>query len=319
MKLQYFQLLKPIVTFLYLKLIKDNAFLLILCIIIGISARIITLIGFAITLQAFIAAIRPDVILSFSNKLLVSLGFDLEIQVENLVHILILIIILIYGLNFLFHIIYSKILKKYIFYIVNDKEKFMVKQTMDDDIFLVEEVPPVIQSMIKSLEVIMFMTLVIVLISLLVPVLVLLLLPVLMLLVFIQVVADRAKLRDLEHQKKARQCYVNFKDVDGKLRRRLSPEINIERDRYLQIRDKRRHKALIKPQFDVFVGAIATSIVIYYLFKAQLDVEQLAGLLIIFVVGIRNVIASGRELSVSISRLLELRKHIPTLERLTKG
>jgi len=309
-----FHYLENVAKFIYLRTVKGNELLLTTSVILGVGARILLLLGFAMTLQAIVATIRPEIIAGFVNKLLEKTGLGINLEEGYVVQILMGVILLIYGSNWVLQYFRSLLVKRLNKKIVEDSRNFKTGRNLDDDIFIIGQTPGIVQSVEKCIQIAVFMLLIMSLIALMVPNLALLLLPVLIFLVVIQIYGGRKNLKELVQQQSARKLYINHTDpADGIIRKRTAPENSSERSAYLAIMEQRRHRLALKPESEGIVGVFAITLVIYYLYLTKPDIEQFAGLLIVFVVGIRSVIASGRELSNNVSRILELRKYTDVL------
>ncbi len=303
--------------FIRLHILKGNEFLFAITVLLGAIIRIASLFSYALTLQAIVAAIRPDVVHGFLSRALAALPLNLTITVDQVIPVLISAIILIHAMNWVGQYIRIGILEHINKKIAARQSNFADGRTMDEDLFLLEQVPGIIQSLDKVVQIVLLMIMIMLLISLAAPILTLLLLPILVGMVAIQVYGDRRNLREIQKQQDARRLYVNHTDPkDGKFRRRPCPQDTKDRDFYLSILIGRRRHTNVKPETDAFVSAIALSLVIYYLHIAHLSMDQLAGLLVLFVVGLRYMIASGRELSVNILLILNMRKDIELLQNI---
>jgi hypothetical protein len=123
----------------------------------------------------------------------------------------------------------------------------------------------------------------------------------------IQVYGNRTRLVDVHKLRNARWGY-RFHNINGKRRVRQGPEAGVERDIFIDRREQLRRHKVIKPQVDAFFGAIALCVVIYYVSNTEITGDYIPGMFIIIIVGIRYVIVFGRELSVNVSQILDLRK-----------
>jgi hypothetical protein len=300
---------KDIAGFTRRRIISGNIKLLVGLIISGVACRILGLVGFAMTLQAIVGAIRPNIFMPIIEQIEKALSFSLGLRESDVVFILIGIVIVIFVTNLISHRIRAFFSTKLNYRLVYDERNFCKDRLMDDDIFLVEQLPPTVQSIEKCFEIFIFMVLIIMMILFVSPDLVLLLLPLVCLIVIASVYGDRSRLRDVKRQQDARKTYVNRLDPDGKLRKHERPSNNKKRDQYLKILNERRQQETIKPQIDALVGACAMCIIVYYLSRSGFDTQRMAGTLLIFVVGVRYLIASVREFGVNFSRVLELRKN----------
>jgi hypothetical protein len=305
---QRFHFVIPVVAFIFRRTIKGNEKILIVSMMLGVIGRILALVGFAVTLQAIVAAIHPEILIGLLNRVFTHFHINISIDAVNIVPVLIIAILVIFSAGWLIQYTRSYLIGILNLRITRYDQSLASQLTMDDDIFLLEQVPPVVEAVEKSCEILLFMLMVIAMIAYMAPMLSLLLIPMLGLLVSVQVFGDRSRLRNLHQQNMARKNYVNETRDNGALRKRDAPLDIEERVEYFTLRERMRHQRVVKPQADAFVGAVVISMVIYYLSIAEINSEHLAGVLIIFVVGIRNIISSGRELSVAISKILELRK-----------
>ena len=314
MALPQLHYLKPIAHFILTRVIQGNKLLLSVSVTLGITSRLMLLAGFGMTLQAIIAAIKPETVTNVANKILNKFDIAFTIEVDYLIPILITALLLIYGGNWIVQYIRSGLMSRLVHRIISDKRNFLSGRSMDDDIFIIEQGPVAAQATEKCLEISFFIILILSLFIFVSPVLVVLLLPILSLLMAAQVLGDRAKLRQLKEQADAKDNYLNLTDSSGNDQEREVPADDEQRKILILAVDRRRHHAAIKPQSDTLIGAIAIVAIIYYLTNLDLSTEYLAGAMIFFVIGLRYVIAAGREMSNNVSRLLELRKHIKTIK-----
>ena len=316
MAYKHLNYLKIIGRFIFTRIIHGNRLLLSASVALGVIGRLMLLAGFGVTLQAIIAAIKPAAATNVANKVLAKLEIGITIEVDYLIPLLVVALLLVYGGNWIIQYVRSHLLRRVVHNIISDKRNFLSGRDMDDDIFIIEQGPVVAQATEKCLEISLFIALILSLFILVSPVLVLMLLPLFGLLVVIQVLGDRAKLKQLKDQSEAKTNYLITIDSSGIKQKRKTPVDDKLRRNLFDARERRRHHAAIKPQSDTFVGAIATVVIIYYLANLDLSTEYLAGMMIFFVIGLRYVIAAGREMSNNVSRLLELRKHIDIIRGL---
>ncbi|MCP3868558.1 MAG: ABC transporter ATP-binding protein [Gammaproteobacteria bacterium] len=277
---------------------------------LGVLGRLLSLVGFAMTLQAIVAAIKPESILRILNKVLSKLEIPITIDGDYVIPLLMIAILLVYGSNWIVQYVRSLLMRRINQRIFSDIRNFAPQRVMDEDIFIIEQGPAAAQAAEKCMEVSLFIIMILTLFIFISPTLVLMLLPILAVLVVIQILGDRVKLRELKEQNDTRSTYINEFDPSGKAQKRIKPENNTYRQSLIEARENRRHRVAVKPQSDTFIGAIAIVVIIYYLDSLNLNSEYLAGLLILFVIGLRYIISAGIEMSASVSRLLELRRDI---------
>lgn len=293
--------------FIFRRVVKDNAGLLGSSVAIGVIVRVLTLVGFALTLQAIVAAIEPSIVMSMTEGIFHSFGLTSYFNANSLVYILVGLLLSVYGTAWGLQKTRSILVGRLIKRVLNQAVNFEENVDFEDDVFLVEKTSLLIESVDRSLEILVFIFLVVCMISFMAPGLAMLFFPGLIVLVFVHVVGDKSRLREQERANASRRCYLNVIGDNGKSRRRQFAARSMERDEYISIREVRRQRTATKKQLDAFVGAVAISLIIYYVFSSKLQLGELAGILIVFVAGIRYAIAAGRELGVSIGKILELR------------
>ncbi|MEM7249821.1 MAG: hypothetical protein AAF493_00265 [Pseudomonadota bacterium] len=293
---------------------RQNRLKLAMSLFFGVSVRVLNLAGFALTLKAIVAAIKPSIVTDFIAVYAakyVSLPPNIN---DYIVVILAGCVIAIFGLKLIFAHLHFYLQSQLVRSFVVDKSNFEPNRIFEQDVFVLENLPLTVQAIEKSIEIIIFVLLMLGFIAFIAPLLALLLIPTLSLLVMASVVRDRKSLRESNAQRETKVRYVERVDEhygDDGVKRPLDCE---ERERYFAARVQRQRRVALNPQLDSFFGATAIVLVIYYLAQSNIDAESLAGLLLVFVIGIRYVVAAGRELSINVSRILELRKFLRFLD-----
>lgn len=310
--------LKLIAMFVRQRIVAGNVLHLMVTVGLGLVGRALTLICFALTLQAIVAAINPGMVLRVLSRAHQKLGLGFAVGPDELVIVVISSIVAAYATNLIVRHLHARSFENVISRIMRKSENFSKSLSMEDDVFTIERLPVIVQSVVAFCEIALFCTIIVIIISLVAPTLSLILLIALCLLIVVQVFGDRSKLRELDTQRAAKALYVGAGAPGAKSARHEHPQDTPARQAYLEARSLRRRKAFTKPHADAFAGALVLAVVIHYLFNAELSMDQLAGLVFLFVLGIRYVVSMGRELSTKLGTILELRKETRLLEKQVK-
>lgn len=296
--------------YIYKNALEPHFYIIILSSIFGIASRLLSLAGFAATLYAIIAAISVSYVQRHFERLAAYIGDDFSFDETQIVVIIISFILVCYLANYALQYFKSRLLGIILQKVCSLEPSRNASVPLDYDSFVIENLSSTIRDVERAIETSVFIFIVLVFIAIIMPELALIMLPVLGVMVVINVMGNRANVHRIKQQNDARKSYINEKGADGKLRRRKSIGDCEERSTYLSVREDRRHKTSMKPYLDQIVGALAICCIIYYIHTLDIDPENIAGIIIIFVISIRNVVAAGHELSGSISNIFDLRRHM---------
>lgn len=308
-----------IARFIWRVIASGNLLLLCAVAVTGMAVRALTLLGFVATLQSIVAAIKPKMMVNVVNGGFTYLGLSYVIDPTDIVSILMIAILFIFGLNWIVQAVHSKLVGRLNFKSIEHMQSLIGGQSIEADAYIIDRLPALVQAVIRCCIIVLFMLFILIAISLLVPQLGLVVLPAMVVaLVIVQVLGDRGKLRRHKELRDARRKYdMMIVDRPSNGRVNAAAEAKALRE-YEAIREQQRHRAAVQPQISAFIGAIAICAIIYNLFTSELNVDQLAGMLIVVVVGIRYIISYSRELSANFSRILELRSRTEIMRAVLK-
>lgn len=304
-----------IVKFLMHHIVRGNRLRISFAVILGFVGRIVTLVGFFITFNAIVAAVRPEIVARHATAVFHKVGVGVTVTADNIAMAIIGSIIGVYILKYLIYILYYEILKKATQRANAYRNISNSNATIDDDVYMIEQTPDLVQSVVVVNEVallILFFGTFLLYFSAEIGLLVLLMIG---FMVVMLIISDRSNLRSNAYQKDARRLYLNIDEGGGKLRRRGGPEAVPERQKLIVARGARARRSVMKPQIEALYAGIVTAIIIFFMFRAHISIDQLAGMLVLFVVGIRYSINTGRDLSINLGRILELRTHVKLMRR----
>ncbi len=286
----------------------DNLLLLLAVLASGMAVRAFTVLGLIATLQSIVAAIKPMMMVNAVNKGSNYLGVGYVVDSGDVVSILIIAILFIFGLTWVVQAVHSKLVGRLNFKCTKHMQSLIGGQSVEFDAYIIDRLPALLQAVTRCCDIALFILLILIAISILVPKLGLLVLPAMVAaLVLVEVFRDRGKLRREKELWDARHKYNTVIARRAKKERVNAADEARALQEFQAIRENQRHRAAVQPQIMAFIGAVAICAIIYNLFTSELELDQLAGMLIVVVVGIRYVIRLSRELSTNFSRILELR------------
>jgi hypothetical protein len=311
--------LKTIIQFVYESIVRGNLTSLAIAVIAGMATRFLSLLGLFVTFQAIVAAFRPDIIVSRANAAFQQLGTQIELTAGDVEAIIVFSIIAVFGTNLIAGRVYALAIGSVNRRVTSFEAVDGVEITAAEDTTFIDNMPDVIRSVVSVVEVSAFLLCISIFLLIFSVKIGMLVLAMVVFLAIVLVVSDRGNLRRIHEQNEARKSYQNSaQTVDEPTRRRV-PTQGQERDLFASIRWRRMERTVVKPYIDAFIGAVITAIIIYVLFQTELSAESLAGLLVLFVVGIRYAVSTGRDLATHVSRLLELRKNMALIENLLEA
>lgn len=308
---------QTIVKFIWTFALKGNLGKVAALSLLGVVSRFLTIASFAVALKAVLAALRPDLVLVVIGVVYEAVGLERTVTYDTLPPILISLVITVNLLNWLTSVLIGRISAAYNNRLIAKEIISWEHRSIDDDLFILDKMPIIARSVVRSIEVSLFLVSMLGLIFIFSSDLALFLIPLIAVLVVAQVLGDRKKLVVLTEMRKARRKYLTYFDENtGKLRKRTTAEDNCDRRAYFDLREHVRFRGLMKDRLDSFLGALALGVVIYYLFQNQMEVGELASLLIVFVLAIRQTLGAGKQLSVHLLAILELRRDTRQLARM---
>lgn len=297
-----------IAKYLWKVVVSRNLFFLGAAVATGMTVRVFTLLGFVVTLQSIVAAIRPQLMVNYFKKAFMHLGLGDGIDSSNVLTMLIVTILLVFGLNLIVQVLHSKFVGRLNLRSIERMQSLIGGKSNETDSYIIDKVPATVQAFVTCCVIGLLMLFLLVAISFITPMLGLLILPSMVLaLVLVQVLSDRGKLRRDKELWDARQKYSKFIALSAEKEQSSRADKAKALREYEAVQERLRHIAAVRPQISALIGAIAICAIIYHLFTLELKLGQLAGMLIVFVVGIRYIISYSREFSTNFSRILELR------------
>ncbi|WP_316863003.1 hypothetical protein [uncultured Cohaesibacter sp.] len=196
-----------------------------------------------------------------------------------------------------------------------NSSKFGEDAAMGEDLFLIERVTIITQSVLKCLDALIYISIMMFLIFFFSPILAVFLAPLLLLQIAFQVLSRRSNLKATEENRQIRDGYVFDSQTEGVKNKRLFSEDITERKRYVDSLENRRYSRNLKLHFDNFLGALVLVAVIFYLFSSEMEMDATrASLLILFIVALRQTVGLGKELSREFTALLDLRRDTDKLQ-----
>lgn len=297
-----------IARFVYEFALKRKVNLIFAVIFTGVINKLMSLILMVAVFQSIVAVLFHDKFLILINKLLTQVG--LSINSDQVLTVVIGLIILLQIISVITQAVYSKLLNMYVHEALIPKADHVKLWSLNDDVYMIENFTKVVITVAKTLTSIVYLLVLVLIIAYFSITFVFVLIPGLVLFVLMQVFAARKDLMYRQALVKSRKDYLeNYSQEQLSSKEEKINTGDRNRDGYIQIKRRYRNYLDIKNQYSAVLGTALIVFSIYFLSTASdINREHLTGALILFIFAIRSIVATGKELSINVSYLAELRR-----------
>jgi len=302
---RHFPRMKVILAHIHAHIVRDNISLVARTAILGAMNRLFALLGMALTFKAIISALAPEATLGRLNPLLAK--FDVAISVDSLMLLMAGLVLSAYTTSWICQMLRDRCLSRLIWRVVKRQEILARQRLLDDDLFLIEDITPRVQTVTRVLEIIAFSSMFVAVIAVFAGPLLVVLLPLLLAFVVFMVHYERSRVRQRHEQKQAQAAYVNERTTDGAVRRRVYAADVAERDDYIRAREALRDGSAGVARNATLVSGAIMVLIVLYVGTLEIGIGNFPFIPLFLVVSIRSLVAYSQELGRSLTQILELR------------
>lgn len=309
---------KLILRHIHRTILRDNVALVATTAILGALNRLFALLGMALTFKAIITALAPEATLGRVNALLSAFGMEIDANA-----LLLLIAAAVFGAylgSWLCQLLRDRCLGRLVWTVLKRQEYLARQRTLEEDLFLIEDMSPHVQTVTRILEIVAFSAIFLGVIGVFAAKLLLALLPLLLMFVFFLLHYERSRLGRRHRQKESQAAYVNQRGLDGVSRRREHAADGVERDEYIMAREAVRDSTAGTARNATLISGIIMVLITLYVGTLDIEIGDFPFIPLFIVVSIRTLVAYSQQLGRSITQILELRgklRHLRASEATT--